>query len=278
MTALERAAQAVVARWIEDESLARSIEREITEELVAAHRASLCAVIDDDSGAAIAVIEGTRAWLLGAAGASSERVRIERLAEECRALGATRLWSGGPPRWYLRSGVSVGSQDELAFRSLGGQEKSRHLDLWVTTRGVQPPEPTVATAVERVCDDDAFGELARWVRADFSEAWADEARAAFGRGGLFVARSDREIAAFAAHSGHCAAAGTFGPLGARASARGRGWGAAVAKSALRDLAERGFERACVPWVDEAVAAFYERIAPEFSLRPRVLYSVDLTAR
>lgn len=278
MTALERAAQAVVARWIEDESLARSIEAELTDELLAAHRRSRCAVIDDDAGAAIAVVEGARAWWLGASSGRSTGSLIERLATECRALGATRLWSGGPPRWYLRSGVAVGSADERAFQSLGGQEISRHLDLWVDPRTVAAPKAAIADDVTRVCSERERDELERWVRADFSEAWAAEARAAFARGGLFVARSGSEIAAFAAHSGHCAAAGTFGPLGARASARGRGWGAAVARSALIDLAERGFERACVPWVDEAVAAFYERIAPEFSRRQRVLYSVDLTAR
>jgi hypothetical protein len=277
MTALERAAQAVVARWIRDESLSRAIEPTLTEELLAAHHHSRCAVVDDDAGAAIAVIEGTRAWMVGAASEHSTQTLIKRLADKCRARGATRLWSGGPPRWYLRSGVAVGSTDERAFQSLGGREKSRHLDLWLDPRTVAAPEGALAERVTRVRSEDERDELERWVRRDFSEAWADEARAAFATGGLFVARSDREIAAFAAHSGHCAAAGTFGPAGARENARGRGWGAAVTRCALRDLGERGFARACVPWVDAAVSAFYERIAPVFSRRARVLYSVDLSA-
>jgi hypothetical protein len=276
MTALERAAQRIVAQWIEDESLSPAIERAITDELIEAHRDSRCVVVEADEGAAIAVIEQAHAWLLGAA--LGRGGSLDALASECRTRGATRLWSAGPPRWYLRSGVAVGTQDERAFCALGGQQKSRHLDLWLDPRLVAAPDGALASSVTRVHTQDELGDLERWVCEDFSRAWADEARAAFARGGLFVARSDGEITAFAAHSGHCAAAGTFGPLGARASARGRGWGAAVTRCALRDLGAQGFERACVPWVDEAVAAFYERIAPVFSRRTRVLYSVDLTAR
>jgi len=275
MTALERAARSVVTRWIEDESLPLSLESALTQELVAAHGHSRCVIVDNDEGVAIAVIEGTKAWTLGAVQRRSMHTLIEQLASECRAQGATQLWSGGPPRWYLRSGLAIGSTEARAFVALRGERMSQHVDLWLDPRDVRALDGAHAAFVFRVQEPEERDEIEQWVRKDFSEAWAHEVRAAFAMGALFVARSNGHVAAFAAHSGHCAASGTFGPLGTRAHLRGRGWGAAVACCTLRDLGARGFTSVCVPWVDESVAAFYARLAPVRSQRPRVLYRMQL---
>lgn len=275
MTAVARAGRSIVARWLEEESLSPAIGPAIEDELVSAHARSQLVVLDDSSlGSAVAVLDGAKAWTLGAVALDDPTSLLRGLGAACARQGARRLWSAGPPRWYLRSGVSADTAEDRAWRAIGGVERSRHLDLWVSAEAAAA---TGEPVVERVQTVDELTEVERWVRADFSAAWADEVRCAFEQGAVFVARPSGEVAAFAAHSGHCAAAGTFGPLGARASARGKGLGAAVTRAALRDLGERGFERACVPWVDESVARFYERTATVVAKRARVLYAVDLTA-
>ncbi|MBL8681910.1 MAG: hypothetical protein JNK05_22275 [Myxococcales bacterium] len=244
----------------------------------AAMLGSLDFVIVDDGargdGVALAVIEPNgRACCLEFAPAPGRAGSLLRsLADAARARGSDRLWSAGPPRWYLRSGVDADEAD--AWAALGARVTSRHVDLLVDASSCRPVagEPSV----ERV-DAAAIEGVARWVGQEFSNDWATEVRAAGAVGGVFVCRYGSDLAAFAAHSGHAVARGTFGPLGTARAARGRGLGGRIAAAAIADLWERGFETALVPWVEPSIVSLYGRVARVLDRRDRVLFTLNLAA-
>lgn len=268
-------ARSVVRRWIDEEGLDRALLDAVADELCAALGGATAVTVGDATGEALAVIDGSRAWCVGLAAheREDERALLATLCARAAQRGASRLLSGGPPRWYLRSGVSRG-EPERAWVSAGARAIATHWDLWVDPRAVAMP----AQGVERVTTRTDCEQIAAWLEAEFSVAWADEVRWAFARGAVFAARDAGEWVAVAAHSGHCGAAGTFGPLATRERARGRGHGARVARAALAAAAERGFARVCVPWVEREVVRLYEGVARVEARSERVLYAVDLLGR
>ncbi len=278
MTVSSRVARALAQRFSEREGLspaaATALERELEREL----RAERVVSIDrDEMGVGAAVIDGRgRAWCVELAWSERQScdALVHALADAARAEGATRLCSGGPPRWYLRSGTSD-ADEHRAWSALGARVVSDHRDARVALAGVQ----LVDGPVERVEQEREIDALARWVEGAFSEAWAREIEQAFREGSVFVARegsSAGRVDAFAAHSGHAAARGTFGPLGTRVEARGRGLASRVARAALVDLRARGFESAWIPWIEPAVLPVYERIVGPIEAERRVLYALSLT--
>jgi hypothetical protein len=268
-------ARAVVRRWIEEEGLDRAALDAVADELCAALGSATAVIVDEPIGAALAVVDGSRAWCVGLAAheGEDEQALLATLCARAAQRGASRLLSAGPPRWYLRSGLARGER-ERAWVDAGARVIATHVDLWVDPRGVTTP----ADGVERVASRKECEQIASWLEAEFSVAWAHEVRWAFARGAVFAARDAGEWVAVAAHSGHCAAAGTFGPLATRERARGRGHGARVARAALAAAAERGFARVCVPWVDREVVRLYEGLARVEARAERVLYAVDLLGR
>ncbi len=258
------------------EVLDERVAAALVDEVLAAFRADDFVVVtgaSDDDGVCAAVLEpnGRACCLEFAPRSGREGALLRALAEATRDRGATRLWSAGPPRWYLRSGVSD-PLEAAAWIDAGATIASRHFDLIVDPRALRLAGESVG--VERVSADEVDA-VARWVGDEFSRDWEAEARAAGGRSGLFVCRVDGAFAAFAGHSGHGAARGTFGPLGTAPAARGKGLGGRVAAAAIADLARRGFDKVVVPWVDLQVVPLYERIAAVLERRSRVLFTLNL---
>ncbi len=165
--------------------------------------------------------------------------------------GAATLYVGGPPGNYLVSGVEAA---QVAwFRARGFEARDAHVELTVAARGARP-DARVTVA------DDVDAALA-WVATSFGAHWRDEAQRAAAHGGLRVTRDEAGLTGFVADGGNNVDAGTFGPLGVLARARGGGLGEALTRTALHALAAQGFEEVTVPWVDPAVVPFYARAAP-----------------
>lgn len=254
---LDNLARPLIAEWIEREAqpaeIADALERELLDAL--SREPAVC--VGDATRGAAAIVQGNSAWTLGVVGDARAQT-IAELARACAAAGAARLCSAGPPRWYLRSGVRT--DERAAWLDAGGSLRSTHFDLVVDAGALAVHARAQTPSVSRIESAEDLAQIQRWLREEFSTPWAIEVGAAFARRGAWGAREGREWVAVAAHSGHCAAAGTFGPLATRAAARGRGHGARVTIAALADAGQRGFSRVTVPWVDADVQRFYERIA------------------
>jgi ribosomal protein S18 acetylase RimI-like enzyme len=204
------------------------------------------------------------------------------LGEVARAAGSgalesvgdgERVVACGPPWGYLRSGLDPHDAELCAaWRARGFGEETSHVDLVVRPRGGGGGATSAGRWIVERAEGAAVGGAVAWVRETFDYAWSVEAARGAARGGLFVARerASGSIVGFCAHSGHNAAAGTFGPLGVHTSARGRGLGAALAARALGDLAARGFERVTIPWVDRALVEFYGAITDEQRVVERII--------
>ena len=265
-------ARALVDEWIEREEHPAAIIDAIERELLAALASERSVSVGDPTRGAVAIVEGTSAWTLGVVGDARAQTIVE-LGRACASAGAARLLSAGPPRWYLRSGV--GAAEREPWLDAGAALRSTHFDLRVDVRALaeqRRDEPISVSRIESVEDRE---RVQCWLREEFSAAWAIEVGAAFERRGVFAAREGDLWVAVAAHSGHCAAAGTFGPLATRPAARGLGHGARVASAALADAGRRGFSQVTVPWVDRAVLPFYERIATVTARVERALLVVAL---
>jgi ribosomal protein S18 acetylase RimI-like enzyme len=215
--------------------------------------------------------EGPTLYLIGYAGALDDA--LAALRGYASERGCRRLVSSGPPRWYLTSGEA---RAPSAWEQFGARRTSTHVDLVVdlTTLVANEDDPAVRRAAidTRVERDET---VRSWIVDRFSESWALEAERASRRRGLFVARERDATLGFVAHSGHCAAAGTFGPLGVERAHRGRSLGARLTRAALNDLRARGFERALIPWVDRGVCGFYERVVKIERVIEQARYEVAL---
>lgn len=175
------------------------------------------------------------------------------------ATGARTLTAGGPPGNYLVPGVDASGWVAPWLERAGfcPVDESHNLVVDLTAAaGFRDPRVSP-------CEDRA---ALAWVAAQFSASWRDEAERALLRGGLFVARAGGAPVGFVCAHGNCGDLGTFGPVGVVDTARGHGVGAALARRAYAALAERGFERATVPWVSTETLPFYAGLAPVLSAR------------
>lgn len=265
-------ARALVDEWIATEDQPADIAGSIEQELLAALGSEPCVCVGDATRGAVAIVQGSSAWALGVIGVGGDEraSTIGALGRACAEAGAARLFSAGPPRWYLRSGART--QEHAAWRSAGATLRATHFDLLLDVRTLE--RASTADVVQIGAPQD-LASIRAWLREEFSTPWSVEVAAAFERRAVFAARDGDQWVAVAAHSGHCAAAGTFGPLATRPAARGRGHGARVAVAALDDLRRRGFAQVCVPWVDPDVLRFYERIAPVAARIERALFALAL---
>jgi len=87
--------------------------------------------------------------------------------------------------------------------------------------------------------------LLAFVRAQFSQAWADEISAGLSRQpfSVFVAEDHGELVGFAAY--HCTRLNYFGPEGVREDYRGRGLGRALLLCCLGAMGEEGYGYAVI---------------------------------
>lgn len=85
-----------------------------------------------------------------------------------------------------------------------------------------------------------MSKVTAFIRANFSQNWADEAQATFARQPVtcFIAIEDRTVVGFAAYE--ATRRGFFGPTGVAVSHRGRGLGKALLVASLWGLADLGY--------------------------------------
>ncbi|MDP3275337.1 MAG: GNAT family N-acetyltransferase [Deltaproteobacteria bacterium] len=231
----------------------------------------------------IAVCEGRTAWLFVGLPHDDDATQdrcLSRMRTELADRGVTKLFSGGPPRWYLHSGLDPAGPQARAWQRAGAVVASAHADLTVSTAVAAPED----LAVHRPTPDEASAVIA-WISREFSAAWAHECAQALTHQGLFVTRDGSlgqalgetlGVAAFAAHSGHARALGTFGPLGTHPAARGRGHATRVTHCALRSLGLLGHATCTVPWVNEESQRFYRTICDVNAVHNRTLYCLTTT--
>jgi hypothetical protein len=100
--------------------------------------------------------------------------------------------------------------------------------------------------------------LVEWVRATFSQGWADECAIAFAAQppSCLVAIRDGALVGFACHD--CTRPNFFGPAGVAPSLRGAGVGAALTLCTLAAMRDAGYAYAIIGGVGPA--AFYAKVA------------------
>ena len=88
-------------------------------------------------------------------------------------------------------------------------------------------------------------QVVRWAREQFGDAWGDECEVAFARQPVscYVAIDHGRLAGFACHDSTCR--NFFGPMGVRATARGRGIGTALLQCCLHAMAAAGYAYAII---------------------------------
>ncbi len=255
----------------------------LAQELRSAFAQSVTFRVACDGLTAVFVVDDRqRAWCLATYGVEHTQPAYEQLLEKAiRAAEhgpnrVTELRSGGPPEYYLSSGILQTDKDlAAAWQALGARAISEHVDLIVRQPLRQPTAPTRGEILRM--SRDQLDVVLAFVAQEFSSAWSVEVRRAAEQGAVFVCELERQIVGFAAHSGHTAALHTFGPIGVLASARGSGVGAALAHTALKELFARGASCVRVPWVSLEVARFYETICSDIFIEPRCLFSLKLAS-
>ncbi|WP_426351327.1 GNAT family N-acetyltransferase [Alloiococcus sp. CFN-8] len=85
----------------------------------------------------------------------------------------------------------------------------------------------------------------RWVKENFSDAWASECDVSFSNSPptCFIAVKDREIKGFACTDATCK--GFFGPTGVQVDMRGKNIGRALLLASLEDMKNRGYAYAII---------------------------------
>jgi GNAT superfamily N-acetyltransferase len=97
---------------------------------------------------------------------------------------------------------------------------------------------------EEMCVRRAFAAekrlVAKWVSQHFGERWASECEISFMRSPVacFIATNGFDVLGFASYD--ATARGFFGPTGVAEDARHRGFGRALLRAALQDMAAQGY--------------------------------------
>jgi predicted N-acetyltransferase YhbS len=80
---------------------------------------------------------------------------------------------------------------------------------------------------------------------------------------LHIAIMNKKVIAFSSHSCNNVGTGWFGPMGTSESAKGKGLGEILLKRCLKDLKDKGFEKAIIPWVGP-IGFYYQKCKAEVS--------------
>lgn len=111
--------------------------------------------------------------------------------------------------------------------------------------------------IKRVLGPD-IGRVQEFIRAEFSDGWANEASVALYRAPstCFIAVREKKVVGFACYD--ATAKGMFGPTGVKGGLRGTGVGAALLIRCLRAMWHDGYVYAIIGGVDDA-RGFYEKV-------------------
>ncbi len=157
---------------------------------------------------------------------------------------------------YLTPGVDTRYEDALKFYANRGYEPfERAVNLETKLEKFAGHKVSALDHVRSGChirrakssDSKAIDKLL----AQHWDAWNDEVANALNNSPptLHIALKRGEVVAFAAHTANNRDTGWFGPMGTDPQMRGCGLGTELLLRCLADMAESGFARAVIPWVD-----------------------------
>ena len=100
-------------------------------------------------------------------------------------------------------------------------------------------------------------KVLNFIRAEFTEDWADECERSFSNGTIscFIAVRDKEVIGFACYD--ATAKGFFGPTGVKTAERGNGIGTKLLFSCLKDMWDNEYGYAIIGWVKDDTVNFYQ---------------------
>ena len=186
---------------------------------------------------------------------------------EARSQGAARLGCLDEAGNYLAPGIDARNAETIAWLERRGFVRGElRTNLLVDVRG----NPKVTTARLAACVAASLAKgyaitkatgaqpaLLAAIADEFGGAWPFEVQRALACGGVWIARRDDEICAFAAHDGNNAGLGWFGPAGTWEAHRGQGLGEACLLGCLLEVATEHAQ--CeIAWIGPE--AFYENSA------------------
>jgi len=181
---------------------------------------------------------------------------LGELEASMKKQGATELIYGSSSPWYLTPGAPLGDNATSGpLIAAGWSRSSTRLSQAVNVALAQTtahPIPSGCRLLDTTGQDKTV--LLEFIESEFSLSWAKEARS--GSNGAFCAlikRSD-EIIGFAAM--HATNPNWFGPMGIKASERGRGLGKALLHHVLARLRREKSGQIILPWINDKIG-FYE---------------------
>lgn len=263
--------ETIAARFAE-----KNVAKELAKELFEVFASSdVLSVGDHLDGAVFVVDDRGRAWCLAIwchdEGVDGYKAVLSAAVLEARARPSAvrEMRSGGPPAYYFSSGILLTNQALMAaWESLGAQTLATHCDLLVRGPLLGFAVPTRGTVARM--NSAELTKVQEFCLREFSQAWSVEVTRAALCEGVFVAMERGEIVGVAAHSGHTASRGTFGPIGVHPSMRGSGIGRELAMRVLQDTFDRGLTEVRIPWVSADIVGFYRTIVAQITVEDRRL--------
>lgn len=189
-------------------------------------------------------------------------------AVETRATerGAAEIRLGESAPNYLTPGVDVRYQSASTFFCKQGytrfaQATNLSIDLkqWQRSDGAADRQPPNRQTLLRRAKPSDWQSVRQLIDEHWPSWWGEVSQTfANDPVSLFLAfEADRPIG-FAAYDANNRGTGWFGPMGTSPLHRGRGLGRALLTATLRDMADRGYLKAIIPWVGPV--DFYTRQA------------------
>jgi mycothiol synthase len=199
---------------------------------------------------------------------------LVRSSEEAiRLQGAPRLILAAEPGNYFTAGPL-----ESDHETRGWLERRGFTPGTVAINLIAPLNDLPQTEQQRIVRADSAmrNRVEEFVTREFSRLWTLEISPAWNEVSppLFVALDDAgEVIGFSAHDVNNRGLGFYGPAGVAPADRGRGTGRALLLASLRDLKERGYSSAVIPWVSSV--EFYAKVAGATVAHRFVSYSRKL---
>ncbi len=268
--------ETIAARFAET-NVAHQLARELFEVFASS---DVLSVGDHSNGAVFVVDDRGRAWCLAIwchdEGVDGYKTVLSAVVAEARSRPSAvrEMRSGGPPAYYFSSGILLTNQAlTAAWQSLGAQLLATHCDLLVCGPVLDYLAPSRGSVARLIAPN--LAKVQAFCQREFSQDWSAEVTRAALSDAVFVATDCGEIVGVAAHSGHAAALGTFGPIGVNPSMRGSGIGRELAKQTLRDLFDRGVREVRIPWVASDIMGFYRTVVSHMIVEERRLFRLAL---
>ncbi len=182
---------------------------------------------------------------------------LVELEDAMKKQGATELLYGGSSPWYLTPGIPVGDTATSApLIAARWSRSSTRLSQAVSVALAQTTARPIPSGYH-LLDATEQDHIARqeFIESEFSLSWAKETLS--GSNGAFCSliKRNNEILGFAAM--HATNPNWFGPMGIKASERGKGLGQALLHHVLARLRREKTGQIILPWINDKTG-FYEK--------------------